>query len=303
MTESEARASVPPESAFNESGATNPESIEASIKGKTAEPAPRKPSVFARGWRRVLKALLYWLIPIRKATDEDDGTQRLIYTSFPKSFYFYIVWLPGFASLGMHSLGVASDTALVWTLIVSAFVAYLAIAEDLELLEFVLWVTLAALAVTLYRFGVIDFGWLKYGIDKLRNVALTFDRATIEVITWGLFLYWCCVYLFSVTWRKRELSSNRRAKISPPRGKKIIPVVGRIVDNQLTDMLEFILGLGAYDVVIMETSGRELDRDRNCVGLGLFINFFSDLVGRIATQEAGVHAATAAADAASDPGV
>ena len=38
----------------------------------------------------------------------------------------------------------------------------------------------------------------------------------------------------------------------------------------------------AYDVVITETSGRELDRDRNCVGLFLFINFFSDLVGRIA---------------------
>ncbi|MGE3166711.1 MAG: hypothetical protein AB7O52_17550 [Planctomycetota bacterium] len=263
---------------------------------------PRRPSVFGRGLRRVASALLYWLVPIRKATDRDDGTARLVYTSFPKSFYFYIVWLPGFVSLILHSLGLASDTALVWTLIISAFLAYLAIAEDLELLEFALWVTAITLAVTLYRFGVIDFGWLRYGIDKLRGVALTFDRATIEVVTWGLFFYWCGVYLFSVTWRKRELSSNRRAKISPPRGKKIIPVVGRIVDNQLMDMLEFLLGFGAYDVVIMETSGRELDRDRNCVGLGLFINFFSDLVGRIATQEAGVHAAAAAAEA-SDPGV
>lgn len=270
---------------------------------RTGEAAAPKPSALGKILGGIFGGVLRWLVPIRKTVDPDDGTYKLIYTSFPKSFYFYLIWLPGFVVLALHDWELASPASLVWTLLISCVIAYLVIAEDFRLTEFLLWITTIALGVTLYRFGVLDFAWLQSAIERLQQLQLAFDPPTIRVLTWGAFLYWCATYLFSVTWRKRELSSNRRAKLRPPRGKKIIPVVGRIVDNTLVDTLELILGFGAYDVVISETSGRELDRDKNCVGLGFFINFFSDLVGRIATQEAGIQAAIVAqADAQESSG-
>ena len=267
-----ASAETPPPA--TESAATTPESA-----------TPTGTPWWKRAARRALFGLATWLIPIRRAVDEDDGTLKLVYTSFPKSFYLYLIWLPGYISLALHGAELVEGTRLVWILFGSAALFYLVVAENFRLTEFFLFVALVTLAVLLYNFGIIDFAWLRNGIDKLRSVSLNFDPDTIRVISGFTFAYWCAVYIFSVTWRKRELSSNRRALLRPPRGKKILPVLGRIVDNQLHDVLELVFGFGAYDVVISETSGRELDRDRNCVGLFLYINFFGDLVGRIATRD------------------
>ena len=224
-----------------------------------------------------------WLLPVY--TDEVGGQRVLVYTSFPKAFYFYLIWLPGFLVLGLNQMEVLSDTAVVWWMFGFSLLTYLVIAEDTGPMGF------AVLAASVTSFWVLFsggfFDWL--GAQQLKsaldNLTLSLDPATLMVLNVMLLLVWCTVYLFAVIWRKRELASLRRAKLRPPLGRKPVPIVGRVVDNKVRDVFELIFGFGAYDVEISYANGKTIDVDKNCVGLALKLRDFTDIISRIPTRE------------------
>ncbi len=224
-----------------------------------------------------------WLLPVY--TDAIGGQRILVYTSFPKAFYFYLVWLPGFFVLGLNQVGMLSDTAVVWWMFGFCLLAYLVIAEDTGPMGFAMMITTVITFGVLFQNGFFD--WL--GAQKLKsaldNLTLSLDPNTLLVLNTMLLLVWCAVYLFAVIWKKRELASLRRAKLRPPLGRKPVPIVGRVVDNKVRDVFELIFGFGAYDVEISYANGKTIDIDKNCVGLALRLKVFTDIISRIPTRE------------------
>jgi hypothetical protein len=239
-----------------------------------------------------------WLLPVYE--DRVGGQRVLIYTSFPKAFYFYLVWLPGFLLLGLNGLGVVPDTQLVWWMFGFCTLAYLVIAEDTGPMGFAILSLSVISTLVLFLNGYLD--WLGAGllVEALRKISLTLDPATLMVLNTSLLLVWLVVYLFSVTWKKRELASLRRAKLRPPLGRRPLPIVGRVVDNKIRDVFELILGFGAYDVEISYPGGKTIEVDKNCVGLALKLRLFTDIISRIPTRE---EEAAAAVDIENDAGV
>lgn len=62
--------------------------------------------------RSFLTRFLHWILPVYSY--RTGGQNVLVYTAFPKAFYFYLVWLPGFVILGLNAYEVLSDTQVIW---------------------------------------------------------------------------------------------------------------------------------------------------------------------------------------------
>ena len=224
-----------------------------------------------------------WLFPVY--TDEIGGQRVLVYTSFPKAFYFYLIWLPGFVILTLNRFGALSDTAVVWWMFAFCVLAYLVIAEDTGPMGFLVMTTTIVSSVILFKNGYFDWLGAHHLVGALEKLTFALDPKTLLVLNTGLLLVWMVVYLFSVVWKKRELASLRRAKLRPPLGRRPLPIIGRVVDNKVRDVFELILGFGAYDVEISSAKGETIDVDKNCVGLGFKLRTFTDIISRIPTRE------------------
>lgn len=224
-----------------------------------------------------------WLLPVHTA--EVGGQDVLVYTSFPKAFYFYLVWLPGFVILGLSQIGVLSDTAVVWWMFGFTLLAYLVIAEDTGPMGFALLALSVISATVLYKAGWLDWLGAHKLAQALEKLTFALDPKTLLVLNTGTAVVWLLVYLYSVTWRKRELSSLRRSKLRPPLGRRPLPIVGRVVDNKVRDVFELIFGFGAYDVEISYPGGRTIEVDKNCVGLATKLRTFNDIISHIPTRE------------------
>lgn len=246
----------------------------------TAEqPAPQSTSESASTLPRALR----WILPVYE--DRVGGQRVLIYTSFPKAFYFYLVWLPGFLMLGLNGLGLIPDTQLVWWMFGFCTLAYLVIAEDTGPMGFAILVLSVVTSLILFFNGYLDWLGAQHLVSALKKISLTLDPATLMVLNTSLLLVWLVMYVFSVTWKKRELASLRRAKLRPPLGRRPLPIVGRVVDNKIRDVFELILGFGAYDVEISYPGGKTIEVDKNCVGLAFKLKLFTDIISRIPTRE------------------
>lgn len=243
---------------------------------------------------RVLRALLHWLMPIY--TEHVGGQKMLVYTSFPKAFYFYLVWLPGFVVLGLNHTGVLADTAVIWWMFGFAVVAYLVIAEDTGPTGFLILGLGGLTSYFLYANGWLDWAGAHKLAATLGKQQFTQDPAALLVMNSFLFVVWVAVYLFAVTWNKRELSSLRRSKLRPPLGRRPLPIVGRVVDNKVRDVFELVLGFGAYDVEISYSGGKTIEVDKNCVGLAFRLSTFIDIISSIPTREEDDVAATEAGE-------
>jgi hypothetical protein len=255
----------------------------------------RKQSEEPSAVARFLKAVFRWLLPV--STDVVGGQRVLLYTSFPKAFYFYLIWLPGFLVLALNRMGVISDTQVIWWMFAFCFIAYLVIAEDTGPKSFLILLLSMVTAVVLYKGGWLDWTGLPKLVGALGRIQQTLDPATVTILNTALLAIWVIVYLFAVTWKKRELSSLRRAKLRPPLGRRPLPIVGRVVDNRVRDVFELFFGFGAYDVEISSPGGRTIDVDKNCVGLALRLREFNDIISHIPTRE---EEDVAAADAGDD---
>ncbi len=256
----------------------------------STQPQPAKPSGPAdpppggpRVTDRLLRGLLHWILPVYAT--ETGGQRVLVYTSFPKAFYFYLVWLPGFVLLALNSLGVLPDTQVIWWMFGFGFVAYLVIAEDTSPLGFVILLLSFITFLVLFHGGYLAWAGVDGLVQALRRVSFAMDPKTLLALNTGLLFVWIVVYVFSVTWKKRELSSLRRSKLRPPLGRRPLPIIGRVVDNKVRDVFELILGFGAYDVEIAQAGGKVIEVDRNCVGLGTKLRLFSDIISHIPTRE------------------
>ena len=232
---------------------------------------------------RAFRALYEWIVPVR--LDSVGGQRVLVYTSFPKAFYFYLLWLPGFVVLGLNAAGYLGDAAVVWWMFAFAVLTYLVIAEDTGPMGFLVLVLAGVTSVVLYSAGWLDWAGAQRAAEELRDLRLALDPGTLLALNCVLFVAWALIYLFAVTWKKRELSSLRRAKLRPPLGRKPLPIVGRVVDNQVRDVFELIFGFGSYDVEISYPGGKTIEVDKNCVGLALKLREFSDLISKIPTRE------------------
>lgn len=239
----------------------------------------------------MMYGLIFWLLPIY--TRQVGGQQVLVYTSFPKAFYFYLVWLPGFIVLGLNRAGVLADTSVIWWMFAFCVLAYLVIAEDTGPMGFALLVLTTLSGYFLYTNGWLDWLGVQHLANVLRELSFELDPATLWVLNLTLLFVWFGVYLFAVTWNKRELSSLRRSKLRPPLGRRPLPIVGRVVDNKVRDVFELVFGFGAYDVEISHPGGKTIEVDKNCVGLALRLATFVDIIGSIPTRE---EAEVAAAD-------
>lgn len=244
---------------------------------------PREPSEPSSFFARFVKALLRWLLPV--STEMAGGQRVLIYTSFPKAFYFYLVWLPGFLVLALNRMDVISDTQVIWWMFAFCVIAYLVIAEDTGPTSFLVLFLTVVTGVVLYKSGWLDWTGLPKLVGALGRIQQTLDPATVTILNTALLGVWIVVYLFAVTWKKRELSSLRRAKLRPPLGRRPLPIVGRVIDNKVRDVFELFFGFGAYDVEISYPGGRTLDIDKNCVGLALKLRDFNDIISHIPTRE------------------
>ena len=236
-----------------------------------------------------VQGLLHWLLPIY--TTQAGGQRVLVYTSFPKAFYFYLVWLPGFVVLALERSGVLAGTAVVWWMFGFAVITYLVIAEDTSPMGFALLVLTSITGFLLYQSGWLDWAGAQALASAVKQQEFTQDPATLAVLNTFVFVVWVAVYLFAVTWKKRELSSLRRSKLRPPLGRRPLPIVGRVVDNRVRDVFELVLGFGAYDVEISYSGGKPIDVDKNCVGLGFRLSAFIDIISSIPTREEEVVAA------------
>jgi hypothetical protein len=233
--------------------------------------------------KRSLPGILRWLLPVY--SDRIGGQNVLVYTSFPKAFYFYLVWLPGFVILGLNQMNLVPDTQLMWWMFGFFTLTYMVIAEDTSPMGFAILILSIATCLILFFNGYLDWLGAQKLVDALKRISLTLDPATLLVLNTSLLLVWIAVYLFSVTWKKRELASLRRSKLRPPLGRRPLPIVGRVVDNKVRDVFELILGFGAYDVEISYPGGRTIEVDKNCVGLALRLRKFTDIISRIPTRE------------------
>lgn len=232
---------------------------------------------------RLFGAVLRWLMPVYSSSV--GGQRVLIYTSFPKAFYFYLIWLPGFAVLGLNALGVLPDTQVIWWMFGFGFVCYLVIAEDTSPLGFVILLLSFITAIVLFHGGYLAWAGVDGLVEALRKLSFAMDPRTLLVLNTTLLFIWIVVYVFSVTWKKRELSALRRAKLRPPLGRRPMPIIGRVVDNKVRDVFELIFGFGAYDVEISHPGGKTIDIDRNCVGLAARLRLFTDIISHIPTRE------------------
>ncbi len=230
-----------------------------------------------------LPAFLRWILPVYQ--DYQGGQRVLIYTSFPKAFYFYLVWLPGFIILALNGMGEVSDSGVVWWMFGFAVLGYLVIAEDTGPMGFAILAMSIVTGLVLFFNGFLHWTGIDALVEVLKKLTLSLDPSTLMVLNTGLLVVWSFVYMFAVTWKKRELASLRRAKMRPPLGRRAMPIVGRIVDNKVRDVFELILGFGAYDVEIAYPGGKTIDVDKNCVGLGIKLRLFTVIISRIPTRE------------------
>jgi len=233
--------------------------------------------------KKPLPAVIRWILPVYSA--RIGGQHVLVYTSFPKAFYFYLVWLPGFIVLGLNGLDLVPDTQLMWWMFGFGTLAYMVIAEDTGPMGFAILILSILTSLVLYFNGYLDWFGAEHLVNALQKISLTLDPATLLVLNTSLLLVWLLVYFYSVTWKKRELASLRRAKLRPPLGRRPLPIIGRVVDNKVRDVFELILGFGAYDVEISFPGGRTIEVDKNCVGLALKLRLFTDIISRIPTRE------------------
>jgi len=177
------------------------------------------------------------------------------------------------------------DTQLVWWMFGFCTLAYLVIAEDTSPMGFAILVLAIVSGLVLFFNGYLDWLGAQHLASALRSISMKLDPSTLTVLNTSLLIVWLIVYLFSVTWKKRELASLRRSKMRPPLGRRPMPIVGRVVDNRVRDVFELILGFGAYDVEISYPGGKTIDVDRNCVGLAVKLKLFTDIISRIPTRE------------------
>lgn len=232
---------------------------------------------------RLLRGLVHWLLPIH--TEYEGGQKVLVYTSFPKAFYFYLLWLPGFVVLALNHWGLLADTAVFWWMFGFAFLAYIVIAEDTGPMGFTILVLASVTSYFLYVNGWLDWAGAPQLARTINEQKFTQDPAMLRVLNTTVLIVWFAVYLFAVTWKKRELTSLRRSKLRPPLGRRPIPIVGRIVDNKVRDVFELVLGFGSYDVEISHPGGKTIEVDKNCVGLAFRLGTFVDIISSIPTRE------------------
>lgn len=232
---------------------------------------------------KMFRGIAHWLLPCHRCIE--GGQTVVIYTTFPKAFYLYVLWLPGSILLVLHRFNIISDSAGVWTMMVAGALAYLVIAEDITVKGAILLITWALAIIALYFTHWLDWSGLPILVRKIKDLKVAIDQESLKVFTVALFVVWAMVYLFSVTWRKRELSSLRRSKLRPPLGRKPLPITGLVVDLHPRDVLEMIFGFGSHDVILETRDGKIIDRDTNCVGLGFVAPDLNRLISELTVKE------------------
>ncbi|YCM42813.1 hypothetical protein V2O64_16010 [Verrucomicrobiaceae bacterium 227] len=227
---------------------------------------------------RLLFGFFKWLTPIRS---EGKGSGRvLIYTCVLKEFYLYLFWLPAYIMLGLNSYELISDTATVWLAMGFAALSGLVIVHDLRWKPFFMWLAIIVCLLVLSHGGQLSFWPLSNISNFISAIRVALPLETLALAAHTAFSIWAIFYLWSVTFRKAELGSNRRTLLKPFGGRTPVSIVGMTPNNDPRDVMELLFG-ASYDLNLENRAGRIMHSDEGVIGLWFYRRMIHDIISRV----------------------
>ncbi len=227
---------------------------------------------------RLLAGFVKWLMPIR--SEGEGSTRVLVYTRFLKEFYLYLFWLPAYVMLGLNRYEFISDTATVWLAMGFAALSGLVIVHDLRWKPFFMWVAIIVSILVLSAEGHLSFWPLSNITEFVSAIRVALPLETLALAAHTSFSIWAVFYLWSITFRKAELGSNRRTLLKPFGGRTPVSIVGMTPNNDPRDVMELLFG-ASYDLNLENRAGRIMHSDEGVVGLWFYRKLIHDIISRV----------------------
>jgi len=246
----------------------------------------------------VLFTPLLWIArPLVFRVGHEKGNPKVYFTSYSTLMYLWPIMVVGVVGHWMHSWHFASAATLGWIWLTVLLIVLICVASDLNRTKALVLVLVVAL---LWIAGVLLNS--KYQIPILSNIHaflknqdVQFQPGIAKVMSIAVFIILIGVVLVAWFDGRYEITTMEITHRRIFETSDSLPRAAKRIKRQWRDFTEVILGIGAGDVIVIDTNKNVVMRIPNVPFLWFFRHDVDHVLEVLATTEVGESAAVEAA--------
>ncbi len=249
----------------------------------------------------IFKPIVWLIRPLVFRVGKESGNPKVYFTSFSNLLYLWPIMLLGWIGPYIEGFWIFTPGLLGWVWITVMFIVILCIGSDTDRNK---TAAIAAIVLILWLSGLLLEA--KKGIPVLSNIFdffanynVKFDPGTAGVFSIATLI--TLLFVVGAAWfdgryeiTTREITHKRIFRTSDS-----LPRAAKRIKRDWRDMIEVFLGLGAGDVIVLDTNSNIVMRIPNVPFLWFFRHDVDHILEVLATTEvADIAAAIEEEDAA-----
>ncbi|MFQ5422652.1 MAG: hypothetical protein ACE5F9_01590 [Phycisphaerae bacterium] len=240
--------------------------------------------------RIILTPLLWILRPLVFSISKEPGNPKVRFTSFSTLIYLWPIMVVGWvnAALANWAWLDASPAVLGWIWITVVFVVALCVGADVDRNKLI---ALAAAVMILWLGGSLLNA--KMGIPVLSNIYdyfagmdVRFEPGTARVFSIVTLIMLLIVMIAAWFDGRYEITTREITHRRLLRTSDSLPRAAKRIKRDWRDLAEFLLGLGAGDLIVIDSNKNEVLRIPNVPFLWFFRHDVDHILEVLATTEA-----------------
>ncbi len=245
---------------------------------------------FGKAVRIVLTPLLWILRPLVFSISKEAGNPKVRFTSFSTLIYLWPIMIIGWvnAALAGWAWLDASPALLGWIWITVVFVVALCVGADVDRNKLI---ALAAAVLILWLGGSLLNA--KMGIPVLSNIydyfsgmEVRFEPGTARVFSIVTLIMLVIVMIAAWFDGRYEITTREITHRRLLRTSDSLPRAAKRIKRDWRDLAEFLLGLGAGDLIVIDSNKNEVLRIPNVPFLWFFRHDVDHILEVLATTDA-----------------
>ncbi|HWL94964.1 MAG TPA: hypothetical protein VNT79_15700 [Phycisphaerae bacterium] len=256
----------------------------------TAHAPPEERGFFAtigRGIAFIFTPITWLARPLVFRVGKDRGNPKVYFTSFSTLIYLWPVMVLGFLGPWLVDHNFVRDVVMGWIWITTLLIVLICMGSDTDRNK---TAAIAAVVIILWLIGLLVEA--KKGIPVLSNIKaffesynVAFDKGTAGVFSIATLII--LIFVLGAAWfdgryeiTTREITHKRMFRTSDS-----LPRAAKRVKRDWRDLIETFLGLGAGDVIVLDTNSNVVLRISNVPFLWFFRHDVDHVLEVLATTE------------------
>jgi len=265
--------------------------------GDTATPqksSEAKEGLFGRIWSgfgrflQVVFTPIVWLLrPLVFRVKKEAGTPKVYFTSFSTLMYLWPIMVVGWVGCWLHGWEWISPPVMGWIWITIVLIVLLSIGSDTDRNKTIVILLVVAL---LWVCGLLleekkGIPILSHVYDFLAERNVQFDPGTASVLSLATFIILLLVIFLAWFDGRYEITTREITHKRLLRTSDSLPRAAKRIKRDWRDLTEVFLGLGAGDLIVLDTNKNIVMRIPNIPFLWFFRHDVDHILEVLATTD------------------